>query len=97
MMDVSEAQIPESGPDHGTSEYNWTTDQIGGEIDYRGGSAITHGSNIVGLLCPTACWFASALSPVQNAVARSMATTGPKRCGCSLPMPAGFTTSPTSL
>lgn len=48
MMDVSEAQVPESGPDHGTSEYNWTTDQIGGEIDYRGGGAIVHGSEVVG-------------------------------------------------
>ena len=48
MMDVSQAYIPESGPDHGTSEYNWTTDQIGGEIDYHGGGAIVHDSEIVG-------------------------------------------------
>ncbi len=52
MMDVSEAQIPESGPDHGTSEYNWTTDQIGGEVDYRGGGAIVHDSEIVGHSVP---------------------------------------------
>src|SRR5579863_5852218 len=52
MMDVSEAQIPESGPDHGTSEYSWTTDQIGGEVDYRGGGAIVHAAEIVGHSVP---------------------------------------------
>jgi hypothetical protein len=52
MMDVSEAQIPESGPDRGTSEYSWTTDQIGGEVDYRGGGAIVHAAEIVGHSVP---------------------------------------------
>jgi hypothetical protein len=47
MMDVSEAQVPESGPDRGTSENAWTTDQIGGEVVYRGG-VVANGSNIVG-------------------------------------------------
>lgn len=47
MMDVSEAQVPESGPDRGTSENVWTTDQIGGEVVYRG-AVVTQGSNIVG-------------------------------------------------
>ena len=46
-MDVSEAQVPESGPDRGTSENEWTTDQIGGEVVYRGG-VVVNGSNIVG-------------------------------------------------
>lgn len=52
MMDVSDAQVPESGPDHGTSEYSWTTDQIGGEVDYRGGGAIVHAAEIVGHSVP---------------------------------------------
>jgi hypothetical protein len=52
MMDVSEAQIPESGPDRGTSEYSWTTVQIAGEVDYRGGGAIAHGSDTVGHSVP---------------------------------------------
>jgi len=52
LMDVSEAQIPESGPDRGTSQYNWTTDQIGGEVKYRGGGAIARGSDIVGHSVP---------------------------------------------
>ncbi len=47
MMDVSEAQVPESGPDRGTSENEWTTDQIGGEVVYRGG-VVANGSNVVG-------------------------------------------------
>jgi hypothetical protein len=48
MMDVSDAQIPESGPDRGTSEYNWTTVQIGGEVNYHGSGAISNGSDVVG-------------------------------------------------
>jgi len=49
MMEVSQAQVPESGSDHGTSEYDWTTDQFGGEVAYHGGGVITHGSEIVGV------------------------------------------------
>ncbi len=52
MMDVHEAQIPESGPDHGTSEYNWTTDQIGGEVNYHSNGVIINGSTVVGHSVP---------------------------------------------
>jgi hypothetical protein len=47
MMAVSAAQVPESGPDRGTSQNQWTTDQIGGEIVY-GGGVVANSSNIVG-------------------------------------------------
>lgn len=47
MMDVSEAQVPESGPDRGTAENAWTTDQIGGETRYHTGP-VTHGWTVVG-------------------------------------------------
>jgi hypothetical protein len=50
MMEVSEAQLPDQGPDRGTSEYNWVTEQIGGE--YRGDGVIAHGDTVVGLSVP---------------------------------------------
>ena len=31
MMAVSEAQVPETGPDRGTSELEWAVDKVGGE------------------------------------------------------------------
>ena len=48
MMAVEEAQLPESGPDRGTSENAWTTDQIGGEVVYRGGGPVANGLRAVG-------------------------------------------------
>ncbi|MGB8063863.1 MAG: hypothetical protein WCF26_18360 [Candidatus Sulfotelmatobacter sp.] len=47
MMDVADAQEPENGPDRGTSEYSWTTDQIGGEVNYHG-ARVDRGSSLVG-------------------------------------------------
>ena len=48
MMDVHEAQLPQTGPDRGTSQNSWTTVQIGGDVVYRGGGPVAHGSEVVG-------------------------------------------------
>jgi len=48
MMAVEQAQLPETGPDRGTSENAWTTDQNGGEVVYRGGGPVANGLVSVG-------------------------------------------------
>lgn len=52
MMAVSQAQIPEFGPDRGTPAYLWTTDLIGGQVNYHGGGVITQGNEVVGHSTP---------------------------------------------
>ena len=47
MMTVAEAQTPETGPDRGTSAYSWTTNQIGGEVNYHG-YKVYRGASLVG-------------------------------------------------
>jgi hypothetical protein len=51
MMDVNDAQVPAVGADRGTSEFTWTTAQIGGEADYHGYS-IYNGPQVVGKSIP---------------------------------------------
>jgi hypothetical protein len=51
MMAVNEAQVPETGPDRGTTEFDWNTEQIGGEADFHG-SVITNGAQTVGKSVP---------------------------------------------
>ena len=48
MTAVEQAQLPENGPDRGTSQNAWTTDQIGGEVVYRGGGPVANGLVSVG-------------------------------------------------
>jgi hypothetical protein len=48
MMAVEEAQIPQTGPDRGTSENAWNTEQVGGEVVYRGGGPVADGLRTVG-------------------------------------------------
>jgi hypothetical protein len=48
MMEIYEAQLPEMGPDRGTPETAWVTEQIGGETNYHGEWPITNGSTVVG-------------------------------------------------
>ncbi len=52
MMAVHDAQLPENGPDRGTSESSWTTDQIGGDVVYRGGGPVANGLRVVGTPAP---------------------------------------------
>lgn len=48
MMTVQAAQLPATGPDRGTSDFYWVTEQIGGEAVYHGGGPVTNGSSVVG-------------------------------------------------
>jgi hypothetical protein len=52
MMAVEEAQIPAFGPDRGTPENAWITEQIGGEVVYRGGGPVANGLESVGRPTP---------------------------------------------
>jgi hypothetical protein len=47
-LEVEGAQLPKAGPDHGTSENAWTTEQVGGDVVYRGGGPVAHGFQVVG-------------------------------------------------
>ncbi len=51
MMDVEAALVPDSGPDRGSPDNFWVTNQIGGETDYHD-SEVTHGSTVVGRSVP---------------------------------------------
>jgi hypothetical protein len=40
LMEVDQAQVPLEGPDRGTPQEAWTTEQIGGDTVYRGGGPV---------------------------------------------------------
>jgi hypothetical protein len=48
MMAVEDAQIPATGPDRGSPEEVWNTEQIGGDVVYRGGGPVAKGLFTVG-------------------------------------------------
>ena len=52
MMEVAEAQLPNTGPDSGTSEYEYVTNQIGGDVVYGRGGLVANGLQVVGISTP---------------------------------------------
>jgi hypothetical protein len=52
MMAVEGAQIPATGPDRGSPEEVWNTEQIGGDVVYRGGGPVAKGLFTVGEPAP---------------------------------------------
>lgn len=52
FMDVEAAQVPAMGPDRGTPQDSWTTELIGGDVDYRGGRVVREGAERVGRPVP---------------------------------------------
>lgn len=50
--EIDAAQIPDTGPDRGTAPAVYTTNQVGGEVVYRGGGPVTDGSEVVGKPVP---------------------------------------------
>jgi hypothetical protein len=48
MREVEDAQVPQAGPDRGTSRYSWTTVQIGGDVVYGEGGPVARGLDVVG-------------------------------------------------
>jgi len=52
FMEIEDAQIPGMGPDRGTSDADYTTVQVGGDVVYRGGGPVMNGGEVVGEPAP---------------------------------------------
>jgi hypothetical protein len=52
MMAVEDAYIPATGPDRGSPEDVWNTEQVGGDVVYRGGGPVSNGNRSVGKPAP---------------------------------------------
>jgi len=52
LMEVDQAQVPLEGPDRGTPQSAWTTQQIGGDAVYRGGGPVDSAFGRVGKPVP---------------------------------------------
>lgn len=51
-LEVDEAQVPEDMSSRGLNEETWTTEQIGGDQDYRGGGPVAAGLTTIGQPAP---------------------------------------------
>ena len=49
---LNDAQIPDTGPDRGTAPAVYTTNQVGGDVVFRGGGPVTDGEEVVGKPVP---------------------------------------------
>ncbi|HTV59297.1 MAG TPA: hypothetical protein VMJ93_10530 [Verrucomicrobiae bacterium] len=52
FVEIDDAQIPDTGPDRGTAPAVYTTNQVGGEVVYRGGGPVADGDEVVGTPVP---------------------------------------------
>lgn len=52
FVEIDDAQIPDTGPDRGTAPAVYTTNQVGGEVVYRGGGPVADGDEVVGKPVP---------------------------------------------
>jgi hypothetical protein len=66
MMEVNDAQVPKTGSDRGESQNSWTTEQIGGDVVYRGGGPVAKGLTVVGTPAPNGVLDRIASNPGMN-------------------------------
>ena len=92
-MDVEQAMIPTSGPDRGTSEADWVTEQIGGVRSITGALSRTDPKLSV-IMSAVEYWPACLRKQGMVAAAMWGITVNRGRCGSFRPMRAACTTCP---